>query len=551
MNRHPPHHAFTLVELLVAVALTLVMLVAINRIFSDTQKAIGGGTGLSRVVADSRVMVQQIRRDADMMIGPHRKTRKPMHGPWVEPMHGGMLVIVQREIEAPVPAVGGQGQVLRKVRSDQLAFIRARGDEDPITPEGANNYTAEHLNDADFLRIWYGHVRRTSPLGDGNDAANQPDDPTRAGALGRPPETVTGPHDQRYSVDNELASQWILGRQALFLKTRVDQTASANFPPVALEGGDPYDNGSIRGLPSGMPIPKALYMGLTDIAWYGFDRECLGYDLAPQHGAIVGGAPNFGGPKPQDTLLRLWMPLPHRGSLTSYIQRAVFYNTFAHKRLRVNPTPVFNHEAGFDLPAWQVAQMHPYFVGGVSDFIVEFAGDYDPLDQQIDTVAQNPAWPGDDTDTHGVKYLHQGGEVRWYDAYTQNNAPDPRHDENDPTAAKYDSTKPPRYEFPSNAVNVGNPVGNMNPMWRDINDYISSDSNALPHADHVFVFRHEDDGRYTLPFVGGPAPGSMWPDMIRLRWRMHDPQNQLFDARTSETGKWFEMIIPIPRPTRP
>lgn len=568
---------FTLMELLVAVALTLIMLVAINRIFSDTQKAIGGGVGLSRVIADSRVMVSQIRRDADMMIGPQRKTRKPMHGQWIEPMHGGILIIVQREIEAPVPAVGGQGLVMRKVRSDQLAFIRARGDEDPLTPSGENNYTSLHLPDADFLRVWYGHVRRTSPLGDGNDTADRPDDPDRAGALGRQPEVVTGPDDQSYTIDNELASQWILGRQALFLQTRFDEQASPNFPPVFMEGGDPHDDNAVRGLPNSVPVPEALYMGLTDIAAYGFDRECLGYNLTPYYGAIVGGFPSGSAPLPPEPTQRLWNNFPNHQSFGgannfSYIHRAVFYNTFARKRLRVNTQPVFNFDADFDMPSWQVAQMHPYFVGGVSDFIVEFAGDYMSQpdnntslpgpDGKVDTVRPNPLYVASspDTDYNGRNYMHAGGEVRWYDGYAEFHAEDPRHEENDPwKPTLYNSQWPARYEFPDDPDDPNIPY-TINPLWRDINNSTSNTS-ALPHADHVFVFRHDDDGRrFNLP-DGTPGstpfntpdgtPGSMWPDMIRLRWRMHDPQNQLFDAKTNESGKWFEMIIPIPRPPRP
>jgi hypothetical protein len=64
----------------------------------------------------------------------------------------------------------------------------------------------------------------------------------------------------------------------------------------------------------------------------------------------------------------------------------------------------------------------------------------------------------------------------------------------------------------------------------------------------VFVFRHDDDGRYPFTFTAGSAPGSMWPDKLRIRWRMHDPQNQLFETASQEAGKWYELIVPVPRP---
>lgn len=549
--------AFTLFELLIAIALTLLMLVAINRIFSDARRAIGGGVSLSRIQADSRAMLEQIHRDTELMIGPHRRLRKPMLGSWIEPEHGGILVIVQREIEAPVPDVSGRGIATRMVRSDQLVFIRPRGDEDPIAPSGHNNYTSEHLLDADFIRVWYGHVRRTSPLGDGQHNPGQPDDPAAPGELGRPPETVIGSGNQNYVIDNELASQWILGRQALFLQT----SDVGNSPSYALDGGNYFSATTgqwVRGLPAGIPVPRALFMGLTDVAWYGFDRPFLRWgDINPYHGQIVGGPPDF---TVVDNAMRLFNLQPGVFANPIYIVRAVRYNTFARKRLRVTPVPAFDIQAGLDMPAWQVAQTHPFFLAGVSDFIVEFAGDYvvnasgaPGVDNEVDAVSPNPAYPADDTDagTPARAYIHPGREVRWYDAYTEVNAADPRHEQNDPgTPADFDSTKSPRYEFPDApvmAAAVPLPLTDVNPMMRDINTGLPG-AFLVPHADHVFVFRHDDDGRYILPFTGGPAPGSMWPDKLRIRWRMHDPQNQLFDAATGQTGKWFELIVPVPRP---
>ncbi|MCC7146642.1 MAG: prepilin-type N-terminal cleavage/methylation domain-containing protein [Phycisphaeraceae bacterium] len=563
MNRQATKHGgFTLMELMVAIALTVVMVVAINEIFSSTQKAVGYGVGLSRVMEDGRAMAEQLRRDVAMMIGPQREVQEKPIGPWTPPTQGGMLIIVQREIEAPIPAATGGGiwqrndkanqsenpedlknvgqrLIFPKVRSDQLVFIRARGDEEAIAPQGTNNFTSEELEGADFIRVWYGHVRRTSPVGDNNDNAGQADvvDPNSsnsAGMLGRKPE-IKAKSGQRYVIDNELASDWILGRQALFLNRQQMNAGSSRFA----EGAWFSANVNLPGV-SGLPFEPAMYMGLTDAAQYGFDRAIVNAAGAEVEGCVVG-AKEASAASAVNPAYRLWTDFTGGPDVLLYNAKALVFYTFARKQLRVMTDPAEAMKAPGNTDAdpiesWRVAQTHPYFMSRVSDFEVEFAADLEPPFGEIDQVKSNQSYPNTDKDINKIDYVYPGGGIKWYGAYGgQNN-----YHANDPGDANpdqnYDSTKPIRFR-----ADVGGSLNN-NPT------YIAGAPAQWPHADHAFVFRHDDDGVKDIPGYTLGAVNGRWPYLLRIRWRMHDPQNRLTDPQDGLPGMWFEVIVPVSRP---
>ena len=599
-------HAFTLVELLVAISILLVMLALVNQIFSNMSKMVGQGMGLSHVLADTRAMQEQMRRDAELMLGPHRQLTVPPKQ-WTPPRQGGILIIVNREIRAttpdgedrgvPVPVPDGKGVIHRRigvdkdsdgredpyfVRSDQLIFIRARGDEDPIGPSTSGNFSGEHLTneDCEFIKVWYGHVRRTSPIGDGDPTLlwndpDQPDDPRRPGALGQPPVTVTqGP--QTYTIDNELASDWILGRQALFLKYNATGSVHANGAwvnaPVAGYGAT-----------SQPTFPEFLYMGLTDLAWYGLFRQATNYSVTPPqpvHGCLVGGVQAVA-VTPTDAAFRLWSDFTgvagYANEYMAYRFVASYYYAYTYKRLRVNPTPDYyidpsNPSNNRQYEAWQIAQMHPYFMTGVSDFIVEFAADIidDPPvgvwpdgepDRVVDPAGAagapltNTSYPGsnrafDPNPSDGVlapDYIYSGGDIRWYSAYETNDPTDSTPDAwtNSPEdPIRYFANESIHYN-PAQLRGLTHPV--ILPMGAAYPPMLTGPIPQQPHADAVFVFRHDDDG-LNLDHGGTAAPECIWPYLIRIRWRMHDPQNHLWDSTDGHAGKWFEQIIPVSRP---
>lgn len=356
-TRRPDRAGFTLVELLVAVSITAMMILAISRIFDSVGKAVSRGQAASSILADSRIAGDQLERDFRHMAGPS---------------DGGVLVIVSQAIN-DVPLNEREPNDLppdlQRRRSDQLVFIRHRAEAEPITPGGSGDFNSD--SQAAYIRVWYGHGLRTDPNDDGRASGRLGD----AGSV------------------NEYAGDWIFARQGLFLEVASTSDAKADgaWADAALSDDVLGWDGSPQ-----------LYMGLTTIAEYGLTTEDDGNSSADIHGAMVGGPepPDDQDNPPHNRQRRLWSDLPP----DEYSSRLYDYLYLDDKRLWVNPDPVMDANDGY--ASWQIAQMHPYLAGHVSHIQVDFAGDYDDDSDEIDTddegqiiwYGMNSVSNGDDTD---------------------------------------------------------------------------------------------------------------------------------------------------------
>jgi len=349
-------------------------------------------------------------------------------------------------------------------------FIRDASDLEPLTGSSPSSLSAG--SDATAARVWYGHVARTNP--DGSDAGNN---------------LATTP-----------AANWILGRQALFL----EQTTGAGR----------HINGGVfdaEGTPSTAPSSTApsdqlrlMYMGTSDIAYFGLDSPTT-------HGCIVGNAADGSDEDPENRLRDV-----DGATFTNnqYVRRAYDY-TYGAQRLRVNPTP--NSRRFY---TWEVAQLHPYFAGHVSEFIVDFAADISPADGEVDRVT-----PGDRT-------------VKWYSYWFNNPTQNRRDPDNPSNTIPYDDTLPLTYEPPASyEIGVGGPY-DTEPRWdsNDSGDAEGADA-LLPHGDGAFVWRHD---------ATDPGKPDNWPHMLRIRYRVHDPQGKLA-GKDGDLGRWFQQIVKVER----
>jgi hypothetical protein len=170
-----------------------------------------------------------------------------------------------------------------------------------------------------------------------------------------------------------------------------------------------------------------------------------------------------------------------------------------------------------DMRAWDVSPSHTYFMGGVSDFIVEFAGD---LVQGHFTRAITSADMGPD----GELDRDGQGRIKWYTALGANPRWNP---------AIFDEDKP----ITTPAPDPGTASGEYPPHVRPAN------LGAFPRADAAFVWQHAGTPNFT-----------QWPWMIRIRYRLHDRRgdfegrqvtNNVTNKKEPEPGVWFETIIPV------
>lgn len=576
----PTSRAFTLMELIVAVSLTLVMMVLVSQIFNSTGNLIRQGTARGDAVANAGAVDSTMRRDAKFMVGPHENNG------FDPERSGGILLITQAQINARLEAPNNR-TIYRPVRADQLVFITRRQlAQNPLAPASGTDYSA--ANDqgiARFVRVSYGHGVRTQP--DGSDIANDatPDALNNINFLGYP------------GGLNGDAQRWVLTRQALMLGEEPPAGSTTVFPPNHGANGwahavGAFTDANVTRLPTGS-APAKLYMGLTDYAYFSFDDPLLG-TVPHTVGAIVGGA--LQDATRPDAATRLWAD-----PVVNYAERAVANYTFSRKRLRVNPVPDPSLSAS-DLQAWQIAQIHPYLMEYCSDFAIEFAADLFTQDEngRIDaaepdgiidyTPAINLPHPDPAVDA-GYGFDSVGnlvpdiaaGAIMWYTAPALANHPQGPDAPFDATAG-FNSARGPMtwpYQNPATDLLI---TAAYNPLV----------TTAFANAPAAFVFRHDDEGieNSTQDIVGKwtgrEEQTSFWPYLLRVRYKLHDARGQLQagnvagwpndgidndgDGRTDENGTtvphlgpggpevadfeldngiWFEQVIPVNRPPTP
>lgn len=465
---------FTVMELLVAVAISVLILLLINQVFTYTTRAVSIGLATSKLVGNSRTASSQMAMDARWMHGPNRD------GGSIGSETGGFIAIANYIVPAQNILTDTGAMTQRPIRSDQLIFIR-RNDSSiperdrlyPVTPANTTTFTPDSNVQprAAFVRIWYGHVRLTSEQGVDPFLSLTVDERTD-------------------NMDDRPASSWALGRQALHLVNR--STAGLLASVRANNDGWSYDSTVTHyGAGSAQPLIDAsgnvyVFHGLTDVS---------------NPTALVTGGP-------ESNLFQL-NELLNGDSVPNYFAR-IARMAFVRKRLRACPMPLYEEGSSWNLASWQIAQTHALFMQNVSDFAIEFAGDYEAPFGQMDVDALD--------------------RIRWYGFWFNNPITNLKRDPNNPSATiPYDPGEPDVY-FP--------PLGDFDGATPDNPFYVESE----PLTDGMFVWRHTDDEPSS---VG--VQGSRWPYLIRMRYRMHDPNGRL-TGRDGNPGMWFETIIPVNRP---
>ena len=356
----------------------------------------------------------------------------------VGPSEGGFLLIINKEIDGvtvlhPDPHVGTEQ---RAIRSDQLVFFRRAENLESLTPGTDDSFS--NRAPAPYARLWYGHVLRTDPGG-------------------------TGPFDEGLGVGpNTIGTNWILGRQALLLAGSM----AGNIYVGDFINSDFALHDSIINNTNNPILNDPLYMGYTDVSSLNLTDLTGPVTSVPGVTAVFEGLPE---PTYKNAAYRYAFP----DTLTVLT---------TEKRLRVNPDP--------DFTSRQIAQMHPYWMDNVSDFVVEFAMDTEP------EVAP------DEPDTHGGT-----GNLVWYGV-----------------------TNPLPFNLNSNHPTLGQRYAYTAKHFP---------ASALPPGEQRFTFRHDY--------------ADYWPYLIRIRYRLHDRLGR-FQEHTGDTnngqresGKWFEQIIAVNR----
>lgn len=406
---------FTVVELLTAVFITMIMMLLIARIFSDTTAAVGDGIGLSEVMANARSIGDQLKQDLRLgtLVGPTTDPDKT----------GGFLVIGNQQVNARYLLPGG-GEGTRLVRTDQFAFFVLGNEAAPLRP-ATPGHTNSYFNGvtADAARVWMGHVRVLRANFDSGSF-------TDIGVAAQ---------DKMGSGSNAVCTHWTLGRQKLLLSGQ-EKVDSANLSV--------YVNGAIAGS-SVSGAGGTLRDAFSDVSNWTL-QEVIKHETRygqPGHMSLANGVA-----RPEATYGE--EALKH-----SFVQ-GTFQRPFA--RAEMGKATAGRHE----FSAGDVAQLHTYMAANCSDFIVEFAGDYDGVS-------------GLDKTTNPVR-------IRWYGAFVDADA--------GTTTANFSGI--PATDLIRPQVLTKNSEEGTNVTY--------------------YVFRHDDTKH--------------WPWLLRIRYRLHDKAGRLMDV---------------------
>jgi prepilin-type N-terminal cleavage/methylation domain-containing protein len=524
--------AFTLVELMVSIALVLLLMLGVTRVFSTTQAVVSSNQAISNATRDARgaqsVLAQDFNAfaaDSPAMIlhseyRPAFRNLADMQGDRDYSAAGAQQArddaVRSQDLDgdnaespaeaAPVPLLGK-----RTHRIDSLSyFVRGlfkRQTGGTVASAGSSPFLAPMT--ASEAWVWYGHMRVANDAG--SFTINQ--DP---GA---------GTFAVNANGNNFFATQWVLGRELVLLKEKNS-------------GGQIVDNAGQAQIfvdqvgANGTSLTPLMYGSPSTMGTFPIERSR--FDLA---------ATSIGGYRQR---LNQWIadnPVgPNSQWWTALFGSAV--HRFGASPILTTPlTPAI------------VSQQAPIFMRGVTSFAVEYAGDYlaqnqDPVsptygrvtgvykpksattqpitDGQIDFIAIPPP-AGSPPNTPASR------RVRWY------GAPRNANGTSNPVTGQLTI---PGYQPAMNDANLLTEVVPLRDVWRTLPD-------EAPTIDGAPFERNVNtEMPLAVDYMSAVTPANFYdvawgpndpkPKLIRIVFTIDDPL-----GRTPE-GQTFEYVFEVP-----
>lgn len=232
---HNHRRAFTLMEMVVAVAAVAIVAVGLAAIFDSVGKTVAGGKKLSLLNTYAGLIESRMRRDFDQM---SREGFLAIRQQWIHDDSGARWLVPVSDTDA----TGG-----RERRADEIVFF-TRGKFDTVrVPVGRVGGGQPAIVSADAARIYYGHGQMVNPV----DANGQPNlayekpDPTDVNPPAVPNNPFVGLGIRGSAADpasnpNFYAGNWTLLRlQTLLVKPRSTSALGADYSALGAPPTDP------------------------------------------------------------------------------------------------------------------------------------------------------------------------------------------------------------------------------------------------------------------------------------------------------------------------
>lgn len=443
---------FTLIELIVAVALLLVIMLGVNQVFRTTSETISTATAVQDGVRSLRGLQSQMFADVLGVDGD------PNTG-IVEAKNLPALVIRAESQRLPLNKAEEQDTTatLREYRKDILSFF-SRGSFKRRTGDGVNVYIGEETSKEAW--IWYGHLKQP------NRALNSAADTYNINEFRRPGEGAINTNPFNY-----YPADWVLGRTAVLM------VGTPNTDPVL--GPNNYWPRCERA------NAEPVYQSKCDLALVSMgDRNASkGYYRQLKERSDPADATYY------DNLW--WARLSEEMSGTTSQGAYRFHGSrFVPKAL------------GSD----NIALTVPAVVPGCTQFIVEFAGDYDNI-------------KGIDTWTIGTGPSQRSG-IRWYGMWRKTSL--------DPNQATV-WTREDVWPVSTALADLGQPFAGPLPFERGTVPTQPSVSNPPTTSQYTCVW-----GPMEMNTVASSTLKIGAPMLIRVTLRTIDPNVRLGDGLVHE-----------------
>lgn len=497
---------FTLVELMISIALVLILVLGVNKVFKTVADTVGTGAILATTNRDSQAAKQVFSDDLRSALPD-----SPVFV--IDNRQSYAFDNADDAANAIVPSDPTNGNQIPAAvyndhnhRIDRIGFFM-RGNFHRQTANDGAMASADTSTDA---FVWYGHVA-------------MPNQPTPTHFTGPDADYATFFSSGRVTWNNgrslapaayQYASQWILGRELILLKHPNSIPAVEDYLlawPTPAAGPPPYQKSDTK---TQNPLWLAPIVGFdpsnltqnnpganqqrSELSRFDLGGTSLDLFRGYVSNAVQYNLNNAGA-------IPWWQPL-----ILYYDYGAPTMAGFMPLRFACNPLPIK------PITSESAAQLSPYFIGHVSQFIVEFAGDFITQDSNPTSATYgNTLAAGADGQTDFV--VDRTGpvpiqKIRWYGLPRDLNG-DGRIDANDVVPVR--DLEPGQVAQPFEKAGPAYPAGgDYQPV------YGSKVGNGFTANDSTF--------NYSCVWQSGG------PTYVRIIYKIDDPNGQMQNGPTYE-----------------
>jgi prepilin-type N-terminal cleavage/methylation domain-containing protein len=388
-------NAFTLIELMISIALVLLLILGVNQIFTYTTQAVGAGQALNAAIRDSRAFGSSIATDTAAMVPPGSgindsacliianysqpgfRDKKdlstdPDQNPWTRDLKGNGN---EGDPNVPGDIIQQYTYNYRNRRTDVLSFFA----RDLFHRQTGNPGTFVDNMASQEAWVWYGHL--WLPDNSGNYTAQTY--PGQGFAVNGGVYNYQSQNPSVANPNNFFSTQMVLGRVAILLSEKVTSSNGSatiidnqGYPQWFMDrvaGATAADLTPLSGGPPNTSLPNSAAMLNTS--------------------AVATTNNDPGGSSPPTYIYNSRVDLAST-SISNYQQKLLNYVT--EYPIKANPsakwwdylmdgnliTPPYysrfqcNPILAKPMQAVDVAHASPYMLAGCSQFTVEYAGDY-------------------------------------------------------------------------------------------------------------------------------------------------------------------------------